>query len=377
MKDKIYFSKPSITKLEIDYVTDAITYGWGDHCYDYIQKYTHELSKYFGVAHVVPTSSCHGALHTILMALNIQNGDEVIVPDMTWIGSVAPISWLGATPVFVDVDPISICIDPSSVERSITEKTKAIIVVHPYGNVADITKLMQIAKNYDVPIIEDAAEAIGSEYQGMKAGSIADFGVISTHGTKIVTTGEGGAILSNRMDHKDLIDMISNQGRKPSKQTTFWVDALGLKYKISNIQAALGLAQFKRIQSLVDKKRMIFQLYKNILENALDDITLNPEPTGVLNSFWLPTIILGPSYNIDLEKRNSILSILNNENIGVRPIFYPVSGFDMYKTQHSNTVSFSIFFRGFNLPSYFDLTEEQVISVCNRFIKEVIKLKKK
>ena len=167
---KILFAKPSITQKEIDYVNDAVKNGWGLNCYDYIYKFTDKLKKYFDSPNVWPTSSCHGALHIILMALDIGKGDEVIVPDMTWIGSVTPVSWLGAKPIFVDVLEESLTIDPIKIEKAITKKTKAIIVVHPYGNVAKMDEIIAIGKKYKIDIIEDAAEDIGSEYKNQKVG---------------------------------------------------------------------------------------------------------------------------------------------------------------------------------------------------------------
>jgi len=213
---RIPVNKPSITDLEIAYVTDAITNGWGDHCYDYINRFTETLKSCFGLNHAWPTSSCHGALHIVLMALGIGPGDEVIVPDITWIGSVSPIVWLGAKPVFADILRDTWCIDPVSIEKRITEKTKAIIVVHLYGNVCDMDPIMAIAHKHNIPVIEDTAEAVGAEYHGVRVGSIGDFGVFSFHGTKTFTTGEGGAIISNRDDLADKISTICNQGADPN-----------------------------------------------------------------------------------------------------------------------------------------------------------------
>lgn len=367
---KIYFAKPSITNTEIDYVNDAIRNGWGDDCYGYLNKYELELKSYFDVSYAYPTSSCHGALHIILMALGVGPGDEVIVPDLTWIGSVAPVSWLGATPIFIDVDKVSICLDPDKAELAITSKTKAIIVVHPYGNVAEMERFMEIGRRHNLPIIEDAAEAVGSEYKGRKAGSIGDFGVISTHGTKMLTTGEGGAILTSRSDYVKKITTIESQGRMPGKHIQFWVDELGLKYKMSNIQAALGLAQLERADDIVGRRRKIFSWYSDELSNV-PDITINPEPQGVVNSYWQPTVVLGNSYNISLEIRNQLITDFNADDIALRPLFYPVSKFPMYVDKTSNEVSWSIFFRGFNLPSYYTLERKDVAYVCERFKKAI------
>jgi perosamine synthetase len=371
--NKIHFAKPSITKKEILYVNDAIENGWAEECYKYINQYTNLLRDYYDVPHAIPTSSGHGALHIILMALNVGPGDEVIVPDLTWIGSVAPISWLGAKPVFVDVHKDSICLCPKKTVEAITNKTKAIIVVHPYGNVAPMKDFLEIGEKFSIPVIEDAAESVGSKYNGKNVGSIGDFGIISTHGTKMLTTGEGGALLTNRHDLIDRITMIENQGRLPSKRVTFWVDGLGLKYKMSNLQAALGLAQLERVDDIVNRRIEIFKSYKSELA-ALDDVILNPQPKGIINSYWQPTIILGDSYKIDLEERNRILEDFNAKDIALRPVFYPVSMFPMYDSVETNEVSYKIYKRGFNLPSYYELNEEQIKYVCEHLINELERL---
>lgn len=354
---KILFAKPSITQREIDYVNDAVTTGWAEKCYDYLNRFSEKLKEYFDVPYVWPTSSCHGAIHIALMALGIGKDDEVIVPDMTWIGSVAPVSWLGATPVFVDVLGDSWCIDPKKVEMAITENTKAIIAVHPYGNLAEMDELMAIGKKYGIPVIEDAAESVGSEYKGRKAGSIADIGVISMHGTKMLTAGEGGAILCNREDLVEKISIIEGQGRRPKKHIHFWVDEIGLKYKMSNIQAALALAQFERADEIVEKRRQIFNWYKELLQ-GVEDVALNPEPEGMKNSYWQPTVILGDSWNLTLEKRNQLIDEMNQKQIALRPLFYPVSMFPMYEDCKENIISYDIFKKGINLPSYYEMTKE-------------------
>ncbi len=361
---RIPVNKPTITGREIAYVTDAITHGWGDHCYDYINRFTEILKTSFHVKHAWPMSSCHGALHTVLMALGIGPGDEVIVPDITWIGSVSPITWLGAKPVFADVLRDTWCIDPTSIEKKITPKTKAIIVVHLYGSVCDMDLIMNIAQNHNLPVIEDAAEAVGSEYHGMRVGSIGDFGVFSFHGTKTFTTGEGGALISNRDDIADKISTICNQGRRPEQHIMFWVDEIGLKYKMSNLDAALGVAQFERFDELVNKKRQIFGWYKEALA-GVPDIALNMEQPGTKSLFWMPTIIFGDTYHFD---RDTLIKSMNADGIGLRPFFYPVSMFPMFESAEDNVVSWALYKKGINLPSYHDMTEEEVTTVVSTLL---------
>lgn len=366
---RIPVSKPSITELEIKYVDDAIRTGWGNHCYDYIDKFTDLLKNTFDTKYAWPTSSCHGAIHTVLFALDVGPSDEVIVPDITWIGSASPVCWLGAKPVFVDVLEDTWCIDPESIRKNITENTKAIIVVHLYGSVCEMDEIMAIGKEYGIPIIEDAAEAVGSEYKGRKVGSIADFGVFSFHGTKTFTTGEGGAIITNRDDMADRISTISNQGRTPNNHIMFWCDELGLKYKMSNLDAALGCGQFERFNEIVDKKRQIFSWYQEEFENV-PDISMNAEQPYAKNLYWMPSIIFGDSYVFDREK---LIRDMNAEGIGLRPFFFPLSMYPMFDKVESNYISYSLYQKGINLPSYHDMTQEDVKEVCS-MIKDKMKL---
>ena len=170
MKSRIYYTKPSITELEVTYATDAARNGWGEHCYDYIIRFEEAFRAHMGAQYAIATSSCTGALHMGLAALGIGPGDEVIMADTNWIATAAPIVHLGAKPVFVDILPDSWCIDPDLAEAAITPRTKAIIAVHLYGNLCDMDRLLAIGQQHDIPVIEDAAEAIGSRWHGKRAG---------------------------------------------------------------------------------------------------------------------------------------------------------------------------------------------------------------
>jgi perosamine synthetase len=191
-KSRIYYTKPSITELEIRYAADAAANGWGEHCYDYIERFQRQFAQHLGVRHAIATSSATGALHLGMAGLGIGPGDEVILADINWIASAAPIVHLGAKPVLVDVLPDTWCLDPAAVEAAITPRTKAILAVHLYGNLCDMDALAAIAEKYGLHLIEDAAEAIGSIWHGRRAGSMGVFGAFSFHGTKTITTGEGG-----------------------------------------------------------------------------------------------------------------------------------------------------------------------------------------
>lgn len=362
MAEFIPITKPSITQLEIDYVNDAITNGWGSKCYDYIYKFQDTFATYLDSKYALATSSCTGAIHLAYLSIGLQPDDEVICPDITWIASVAPITYIGAKPVFVDILPDTWCIDPARIEAAITSKTKAIMPVHLYGNVCEMDEIMAIARKHNLFVIEDAAEALGSEYKGRKAGSIGDLGVFSFHGTKTMTTGEGGMLVTNNADLFREACIYNDHGRDPKINKTFWMERVGYKYKMSNLQAALGLAQVERLSDLVEKKRTIFSFYQQKLSAAYQ---LNVEQSYAFNSYWMPTLIVPKSTDFS---RDEFFIHMKKCNIDGRPFFYPLSSLSMFESRPENIVSYEIFERGVNLPSFLDMEEETADYVVNSLI---------
>jgi perosamine synthetase len=358
--EKIAITRPSITDLEIRYVNDAIQHGWGPTCYAYINRFEREFAAYEGSRFAMATSSCTGAIHLALMALGVEIDDEVIVPDITWIASVEPVLYIGAKPVLVDVLPDTWCIDPEKVEAAITSKTKAIIVVHLYGNLVDMDAIMAIARKYRLKVLEDAAEGLGSEYKGRKAGAIGDAGVFSFHGTKTVSTGEGGMLVTDDAKLIERAGILNDHGRNPKIGKTFWMEEYGYKYKMSNLQAAMGCAQIERAEELVDKKREIFGWYKEMLSGL--PCKLNPELPGTKNSYWMPTAIFDRSCGLD---REALFARMKEYNIDTRPFFYPLSSLPIFEPKPWNEVSYDLYMRGINLPSYHDLRKEDVEYVVN------------
>ena len=332
-------------------------------CYNYINLFENKFAQYQNSKYALATSSCTGAIHLALMALGVNAGDEVIVPEITWIASVEPVLYIGAKPVFVDVLRDSWCIDPKKMEAAITHKTKAIIVVHVYGNMCNMDEIMSIAKKHNLLVVEDAAEALGSEYNGKKAGSIADVGVFSFHGTKTMTTGEGGMLVTNNESVCEKAKILNDHGRNPKdpENKMFWMRDYGYKYKMSNLQAALGVAQIERINELINKKRLIFKWYWDELHNL--PCKLNPEHENTKNSYWLPTLIVDESIQFD---RENFFKFMSEHNIDSRPFFYPLSSLPMFKNEN-NKIAYNIYKKGINLPSYHDLTLEEVKLVCSLF----------
>lgn len=364
--NRIYYSKPSITELEVRYATDAATDGWGDRRYEYIDRFERAFRDHLRVRHAIATSSCTGAAHMGLAALGIGPGDEVIIGDTNWIASAAPITYLGATPVFVDVLPDSWCIDPRKAEAAITSKTKAILAVHLYGNLCDMDALLVIGTRHGISVVEDAAEAIGSVWHGKRAGSIGAFGTFSFHGTKTVTTGEGGMFVTQDDALYDKVLTLSNHGRAQDQRKQFWPDMLGFKYKLSNVQAAIGCAQMERIEDLVAGRRRIFQYYARRLADL--PLKMNPEPAGTVNGFWMPTIVIDEGVQFD---RAALLAAFKENEIDGRVFFWPLSMLPMFEVRPENVVSYGIYKRAVNLPSYHDMSIdelERVIRVIARLL---------
>ncbi|MDC0261259.1 DegT/DnrJ/EryC1/StrS aminotransferase family protein [Synechococcus sp. AH-551-N17] len=361
---KIPYTKPSITALEVQYATDAAANGWGEHCYDYIIRFEEAFKAHLGVKYAVSTSSCTGALHMGMHALGIGPGDEVIMADTNWIATAAPIVHLGATPVFVDILPDSWCLVPEQVEAAITPKTKAIVAVHLYGNLCDMDALLAIGARHGIPVIEDAAEAVGSIYHGKRAGSMGRFGAFSFHGTKTITTGEGGMFVTNDQDLYEQVLTLSNHGRARGQNKQFWPDMVGFKYKMSNIQAAIGCAQIQRVESLIEKKRWIFSMYSDLMQDL--PFLLNPEPEMCVNGYWMPTL-MAEDANFDRER---IILELKNAGIDARVFFWPLSSLKMFNScQSCNPVSSQCSKRGLNLPSFLDMSADDISRVVSSIKK--------
>lgn len=354
MKSRILYTKPSITDLEVRYATDAAANGWGDKCYEYINRFEELFKQHLGVKYAIATSSCTGALHMGMAALGIGPGDEVIMADTNWIATASPIVNLGAKPVFVDILPDSWCIDPEKAEAAITPKTKAIVAVHLYGNLCDMDRLLAIGEKYGIPVIEDAAEAIGSVYHGRRAGSMGKFGSFSFHGTKTLTTGEGGMFVTNDADLYERVLTLSNHGRARGQTKQFWPDLVGFKYKMSNLQAAIGCAQMERIEELITRKHVIFDYYRSSLAK-FDGICMNPQPQGTINGAWMPTVVFSPETGVTRERLQAAFSAAN---IDARVFFWPLSSLPMFNAVHSNGLAWDIPRRAINLPSYHDMLAE-------------------
>ena len=357
---------PSITQREIDYVTDAVTNAWYSNAGAYHTRFERAFADYLGVKHAMALPSCTSAIHLALAALGVGAGDEVIVPDITWIASAAPIAYVGATPRFADVDRDSWCLDPRSFESLINEKTKAVIPVDLYGNMADMPSIVEIALRHGIAVIEDAAEAVGAQHGTRMAGSFGDAGVFSFHGSKTLTTGEGGMLVTNRTDVFERANVLRDHGRRPGDKA-FYNREVAFKYKMSAMQAALGLAQLERIDELLERKREAFRWYAEELGDV-DGVTLNHETPGTKSVYWMVTAIVDARFGLTKEE---IQSRLAERGIDTRPFFHPLSALPAYEAlpaakeaRQRNVVSYTISPAAINLPSSLSLTRDDVAVVA-------------
>jgi perosamine synthetase len=369
---RIPVAGPSITDKEIAYVADAARNAWYENANSYVKRFEAAFAKHLGLEFAISLPSCTSALHLSLMGLGVKAGDEVIVPDATWIASAAPISYVGATPVFADVDPRTWCLSAQTVAACITPRTRAIINVDLYGGLShDVDAIRALAREKNIAVIEDAAEAIGSLHGNRPAGSLGDVGVFSFHGSKTVTTGEGGMLATARKDLRDRIAFLRDHGRAPGEKM-FWNSEVAWKYKMSDVQAALGLAQLERLEDLVGMKRRLFAQYQEQLR-GLPEVTLNYEAPGTRNSYWMITAVLDPALGIEKEQ---VIKAMAAESIDCRPFFYPLSQLPAYaalkeateaRARNQNAARLGRF--GLNLPSALSLGPSEVGRVCDVLTK--------
>ncbi len=373
MNRKILYTKPSITELEISYINDAALNGWGSQCYDYIVRFEKMFAEHLEVEYAVATSSCTGALHMGLAALGIGPGDEVILADTNWIATAAPIVHLGAKPVFVDILPDTWCIDPRGVEKAITSRTKAVIATHLYGNLCDMDALQEIGASHQLSVIEDAAEAIGSIYRSRRAGSMGTFGTFSFHGSKTITTGEGGMFVTNDSTLYERVLTLNNHGRRRGQIKQFWPEEVGYKYKLSNLQAAIGCAQLLRINDLINRKREILHYYREKFSHY-PDISLNIESEQTIIGAWMPTILFDSSLGISIDE---LQDAFLKQDIDARTFFSPLSSLPMFEVVSENFNSQEIPKRAINLPSYHDMTSPELDTVVGVLLDFLTMLKKR
>jgi len=368
MNKKISYSAAQITKKDLISISEASKDGWGSNHNKFVNKFEKDFAKKIKVKFSLATSSCTGALHIAISSLNLKKNSEVLICDSNWVATLSPIIYENLTPVFVDADYNSWCIDVKKIEKKITKKTKLIIVTHLYGNIADIKEIIKIAKKHDLFVIEDAAEALGSKLNGKMCGTFGDIGCYSFHGSKIITTGEGGMLVTNNKSIYKRCITLANHGRELKKYHTFVADRIGYKYKMTNLQAALGISQLKNLEKKLKKKKFIFETYKNNLKNL--KIRTNIISINNINSYWMTNIVFDLKYKINISK---LINYLKKFNIESRSFFPPLSMMKMFKTKPKKN-SLMLYKNSINLPSSLIMKKSDMVYVSKK-IKEFIKKK--
>ncbi len=362
-KNIIPVASPALIGREKEYVLDCLESTWISSNGKYIDFFERKFAEFCGTKYGV--SCCNGtaALHLALLAFNVGPGDEIIVPTLTYVATANAVTYCGAKPIFVDSEPETWNIDPYKIEENITKNTKGIIVVHLYGHPVDMDPVLEIAHRHGLFIIEDAAEAHGAEYKGQRVGTIGDIGTFSFYGNKIITTGEGGMIVTDNEKLAKRIRLLRGQGMDPNKR--YWFPIIGYNYRMTNIAAAIGLAQLENIDWHIKRRRENAKLYYKFLGNDLR-VSMQPEKEWAKNVYWMTSILLEDDCPL---KRDEMLKRLYYVGIETRPVFYPIHMLPMYCDSNKGNefiVSERLSKNGLNLPSSSTLTHDDIIFICEK-----------
>ena len=372
-------TSPSISNKEINLVNEAIRFGWKDKMNYYIDKFVEEFKDFTGLKYCLPTANCTNAIHLALLTLNIKKGDEVIVPDLTWVASASPILHVGATPVFCDVDKYNFCINVENIKKCISKKTKAIVGVDLLGNVPQWNEIINLCKKKKIHIIEDAAESLGARYNNLPAGSFGKISLFSFNATKLIMAGQGGALCTNNEELYNKAKLLSHHGiDKELTGKYYWSNVLGFNYKWTNIQAALALAQLRRINELIDYKKWLYESYQRNLM-GIEDLYLNKFEKNVKPSYWITSAILKPKLKY---KKELVCNFFHKNNIDLRPLFYSISKMPPFKKHlkkhkllkaNFNKNAHYLSNYGIILPYGYDLKNKDVVRICNTLKKFIDK----
>ncbi len=348
---------PSVTALEQELVLDAVKSGWISSLGPYITEFEQGFAKLCGTKHAIAVSNGTVAIHLSLAALKIGPGDEVIVPDLTFIATANAVFHSGAKPIIADIDPENLCLDPKELDRCLTDRTRAIIPVHLYGHPADMCKINDFARKHNLYVIEDAAEAHGAQIGEQRVGSFGTCATFSMYANKIFTTGEGGVVTTNDDALAQRCRILRDHAM--SKEKRYWHTEVGFNFRITNLQAAIGCAQLRRAHELLDGRRRLMEWYTSELSDV-PGITLNRRSSWATPSYWM---VCAEFSGIDEVGRERLMARFAEQGVDTRPYFYPMS--DMpYMGSAYTPVAHAVYQQGINLPSYIDLTHDDVRTIC-------------
>ena len=355
--------KPALSSSEKKNVMKCLDDNWISSKGEFIKKFETNFKKKFNYKFATVTTNGTTALHLALLALNIKRYDEVIVPNLTYVAPVNAVKYTGAKPVLTDVNSKTWLMDTDSIINKINNKTKAIILVHLYGSSYNLHKIKKIKKKYNIKIIEDCAEAVGTKFDGNYVGSTGDISTFSFYGNKTISTGEGGMLVTKKKNLIDKIIKFKSQGLNIKKKHNYYNhEIVGYNYRMTNICAAIGCSQLKKIDNFIMKKKKIDTLYKKFLSDEIEFQSINKLCSS---TFWLVSILFKNSY-----LKNKVVNYLRKKKVETRPIFRPMSELKIYKSANKNFQnSISIYERGISLPSYPDLKEKEIRYISNAINK--------
>lgn len=358
MRKVIPVAAPALVGNERKYVMDCLDSTWISSTGKYVDRFEQAFAKFCGVKHAVSCSNGTTALHLALLALGVGPGDEVIVPTLTFVATANAVTYCGARPVFIDSEPETWNLDPGLLEEKITSRTKGIIVVHLYGHPVNMGPVLDIAQRHGLFVLEDAAEAHGAEYKGRRVGSLGEIATFSFYGNKIITTGEGGMVVTDDDELADKVRQLKGQGMDPQKR--YWFPIVGYNYRMTNIQAAIGLAQLEKADWHIERRREIASWYYERLKKC-PGLTLPVEKEWAKNAYWMFSVVLDDQVPVDRDKLRSKLS---EKGIETRPFFYPMHTLPPYKDKIKSDNAFpfasKLSKKGINLPTWAGLTKDDI-----------------
>ncbi|WP_307150021.1 DegT/DnrJ/EryC1/StrS family aminotransferase [Robertmurraya andreesenii] len=372
IKNRIYLSSPHMSGMEMKYINEAFDTNWVAPLGPNVNEFEKEIATYVGVKDAVAVSSGTAAIHLALSLLDVKEGDIVFCSSLTFVASANPILYQGAEPVFIDSEPETWNMSPLALERAFqvakreNKLPKAVIVVHLYGQSARMDEIIAICNAYQVPIIEDAAESLGSSYKGKMSGSMGDFGIFSFNGNKIITTSGGGMLVSNHIVSLQKARFLATQAREPAPH--YQHSEMGYNYRLSNVLAGIGRGQLEVLEERVKRKREIFNTYEKEL-GSVPGISFMPELEETYSNRWLTAIVLDAQ--ITGFNRNELLRALDKENIEARPVWKPLHlqplfrGYQFFAHSQEEVISEKLFKDGLCLPSGTNMNEEEQMRVIN------------
>ena len=362
--ERINLAQPRLSELAKQYVLDCLDSNWISSNGKYIAAFENAFAAYCDVPHAVATSNGTTALHAALLALGVGPGDEVIVPTLTYIASANAVRYCGAEPIFIDVDPGTLTLAPDLLASRVSDRTKGIMPVHLYGHPADMAAVNEFAAERGLWVLEDAAQAHGARVGDRKVGSLGTAATFSFFGNKIVTTGEGGIITLHDDELAESMRLLRGQGMDPKRRYRFPI--VGYNYRMTNIQAAIGLSQIERIDEAIAARRQVAAQYLSALSRLGGAVEVRPDAPWATPVTWMFNIYLSRGGEVE---RDSVMHEMDAVGIETRPVFYPVHAEPPYDRKETFPVSESAAARGISLPTHEGLTEadiERVVAALAR-----------